>query len=158
MTGTTIKVIQLKNIVPPLPNVALLLTIAWRSICWEMASWLWASKVALFHFTHIFYIFLQNKHDFVTDNREIVPFRLKKCCLVLLFVYWNAISLRTIIRIKKFKIMATNKLLWSSKLIGVFFIMFGFALFSANAQFFTYFLFHGRYSLSSTTESGFNTD
>ena len=29
---------------------------------------------------------LQNKHDFVTDNREIVPFRLKKCCLVLLFV------------------------------------------------------------------------
>jgi len=42
--------------------------------------------------------------------------------------------LRTIIRIKKFKIMATNKLLWSSKLIGVFFIMLVCTL-SANAQF-----------------------
>lgn len=35
---------------------------------------------------------------------------------------------------KKFKIMATNKLLWSSKLIGVFFIMLVCTL-SANAQF-----------------------
>ena len=42
--------------------------------------------------------------------------------------------MRTIIRIKKFKIMATNKLLWSSKLIGVFFIMLVCTL-SANAQF-----------------------
>ena len=42
--------------------------------------------------------------------------------------------MRTIIRIKKFKIMATNKLLWSSKLIGVFFIMLV-CTFSANAQF-----------------------
>ena len=42
--------------------------------------------------------------------------------------------MRTIIRIKKFKIMATNKLLWSSKLIGVFFIMVVCTL-SANAQF-----------------------
>jgi hypothetical protein len=48
--------------------------------------------------------------------------------------YWNAISLQTIIRIKKFKIMATNKLLWSSKIIGVFFMMLVCTL-SANAQF-----------------------
>ena len=43
-------------------------------------------KVTLFHFAQTFYIFLQNKHDFVTDNPKIVLFRLKKCCLVLLFV------------------------------------------------------------------------
>ena len=42
--------------------------------------------------------------------------------------------MRTIIRIKKFKINYTNKLLWSSKLIGVFFIMLVCTL-SANAQF-----------------------
>jgi hypothetical protein len=42
--------------------------------------------------------------------------------------------LQTIIRIKKFKIMATNKLLSSTKLIGVFFIMLVCAL-PANAQF-----------------------
>lgn len=31
----------------------------------------------MFHFAQTFYIFLQNKHDFVTDNPKIVLFRLK---------------------------------------------------------------------------------
>ena len=42
--------------------------------------------------------------------------------------------MQTVTRIKKFKIMATNKLLCSTKLIGVFSIMLICAL-SANAQF-----------------------
>ena len=37
-------------------------------------------------FSKTLYIFLHNKHEFVTDNLEFTLFRLKKCCLVLLFV------------------------------------------------------------------------